>query len=146
MTSSLLMHSRNQSLAVSAFDRVSIVVNDLDARMNKVVSWFKPRNKLEVCVPSIDEMKCKLTGECTVCKLWVIISGPRSDPPTPIFTTSVIGLHYSLANVRHGSCRPFASFSAKRLPRHPAPVPPHRKHPDLGHEGLNEARGVPRYH
>ena len=85
--------SRNHLRAVCALVIVSCVVKVFDAIMKSVVSGERPFSVSAICVPSMFETKCVL-----ICGLRygtsasVTMTGPRSEPPMPMFTISVIDL------------------------------------------------------
>src|SRR5690554_2356045 len=83
----------SQQRAVSALLRVSMVVKDLDEMMNSVEWGLRVRSNWDSWLPSMVEAKCTVRRE-EVCaalshRASTTICGPRSEPPTPIFTTSV---------------------------------------------------------
>src|SRR5690606_6281793 len=83
----------NHDSAVLALDSVSTVPKDLEEIINKVVSGFKCLSKLSSCVPSMLETKCtSIAVSAHSSSAVVAISGPKSEPPTPILTTSEIAL------------------------------------------------------
>ena len=83
--------ANNHDIAVLALDSVSMVENDFDEIINSVVCGFNTLSKLSSWVPSILETKCTLIGVSVHSFSAVVaITGPRSEPPTPILTTSVI--------------------------------------------------------
>ena len=79
--------------AVWAFIMVSAVVKVFEAMMKSVVSGFSLSSAASMSWPSTFETKC-------ICRRgWLYwrsarqtIFGPRSEPPMPMLTMSVIGL------------------------------------------------------
>ena len=85
--------ANNHDNAVLALDKVSTVPKDLDEIINSVVSAFKRLSKLSSWLPSIFETKCTMVSVSAHSSSAVAaIKGPKSEPPTPILTTSVIAL------------------------------------------------------
>jgi len=84
--------ARNHSRAVAALAIVSCVVKVLDATRNSVVAGSSPRSVSAMCVPSTLDTKCARSSRLEYgLSASHTISGPRSEPPMPIFTKSVIG-------------------------------------------------------
>mmetsp|Transcript_17542 Transcript_17542/g.45005 ORF Transcript_17542/g.45005 Transcript_17542/m.45005 type:complete len:212 (+) Transcript_17542:1398-2033(+) len=86
----------SHSFADLAFVIVSCVVNVFDAMRNKVVSASRSRRVSAMCVPSTLETKCTLSSTPSArvygLSASVTMTGPRSLPPMPRLTTSVIFL------------------------------------------------------
>ena len=81
----------NQALADCALAMVSAVVKVLDAMRNRVVSGRSVRSTVSSAWPSTLETKCKrLPGWAWAASASTAICGPRSEPPMPMFTTSVM--------------------------------------------------------
>ena len=84
---------KNQFFALLAFCMVSCVVKVLEAIMNSVVSastFFSTSCK---SAPSTLATKWKFSSSVTNgFNAFMTILGPKSDPPIPIFTTSVMRL------------------------------------------------------
>ncbi len=82
----------SQSRAIRALVRVSKVVKVLEATMNRVVSGSSPLVFSTTSVGSMLETKrhsrCSATYGFSAS---YTITGPRSEPPIPIFTTVAIG-------------------------------------------------------
>jgi len=80
--------------------------------MNKVVAGFNWRSRLLAACPSTLERKCALRGHWVIgASAWQIMRGPRSEPPMPMLTTSVMGWPLK---PRHWPC-----WTARREVRHP---------------------------
>ena len=80
-------------LAEWALVIVSCVVKVLDATRKSVVSASSSRRTSEMCVPSTLETKCTFRSRFVYgLSASVTITGPRSEPPMPRLTTSVIDL------------------------------------------------------
>src|SRR6056300_809173 len=83
--------AKNHSFALCAFFMVSCVVKVLEAMMKRVVSWltfFKTSHK---SAPSTFATKWKFISSVTKgFNALITMRGPKSLPPIPIFTTSVI--------------------------------------------------------
>jgi len=74
--------------AECAFVSVSCVVNVFDATMNSVVSGSTARSVSAMCVPSTFETKCMSRSRWPYgFRASVTMTGPRSEPPIPMFTT-----------------------------------------------------------
>ena len=72
---------------------VSCVVNVLLATMNSAVSGFSFRSVSAMCVPSTLETKWTCRSRLPYgLSASVAMTGPRSEPPMPMLTTSVIAL------------------------------------------------------
>jgi hypothetical protein len=85
--------AKNQSRAVCAFVSVSCVVNVFEAMTNSVVSGRRFFNVSTMCVPSMFETKCARGPFPRYgFSASVTITGPKSEPPMPMLTKSVIGL------------------------------------------------------
>ena len=83
----------NHFFAESALVIVSCVVNVFDAIKKSVVSAFRSRSTSAMCVPSTFETKCTFKSRFVYgLSASVTITGPRSEPPMPRLTTSVIDL------------------------------------------------------
>ena len=86
-----LASRRNHWRAVLALVMVSCVVKVLEAMMNNVVSGWTFSSTSRSCEPSTLETKCmRRRGWPKFFSAVHIINGPKSEPPMPIFTTSVI--------------------------------------------------------
>ncbi|MDT4835090.1 hypothetical protein FQZ97_687460 [compost metagenome] len=80
-----------QRLAESAFVIVSAVVKVLEATRNSVCSGARPFSTPASSWPSTFETKWKrLPGATNSASASTAICGPRSEPPMPMLTTSVI--------------------------------------------------------
>ena len=83
----------NHWMAVLALSSVSWVVKVLLARATRVVSGLSPFNVVRISAPSTLEIKCRwISGWANSWRAFTASFGPRSDPPIPILTTSVIAL------------------------------------------------------
>ena len=80
----------SQRRAARAFAIVSRVVKVLDATMNSVRAGSSPARTEVRCAPSRLETKCTRGPPACGASARQAIRGPRSDPPMPMFTTSVI--------------------------------------------------------
>ena len=76
--------------AARALAIVSRVVKVLDATMNSVRAGSSPARVEVRCAPSRLETKCTRGPPACGASARQTIRGPRSDPPMPMFTTSVI--------------------------------------------------------
>ena len=115
----------NQASAERALTIVSKVVKLLDATTKSVVSGFKGASTAVNSWPSTFDTKWKrLPGITKSCKATTAICGPRSEPPMPMFTTSVIcasALMVSAkANIGFKVACTCASGSAKSPPKEPS--------------------------
>ena len=82
---------RNHARAERAFIMVSSVVNVFDAMMKSVVSGLSARTVSTGATPSTLDTKCmRGPSRANGVNASVAIAGPRSDPPMPMLTTSVI--------------------------------------------------------
>mmetsp|Transcript_13495 Transcript_13495/g.39841 ORF Transcript_13495/g.39841 Transcript_13495/m.39841 type:complete len:243 (-) Transcript_13495:104-832(-) len=82
---------RNQALAEWALVMVSWVVKVLEATMKSVVSACTLRRVSAMCVPSTLLTKWTVMSRLEKgLSASVTMTGPRSEPPIPMFTTSVI--------------------------------------------------------
>ena len=83
----------NQLLADNAFSKVSVVLNDFDEIRISVLAGIKPCKTVSRSRGSIFATKCT-RGPWVAMLLRALhtILGPRSEPPIPIFTTSVISV------------------------------------------------------
>ena len=81
---------KNHFFADFAFVIVSWVVNVFDAIMNRVVSAFRSFTVSARCVPSMFDTKCTFKSVLNGFNACVTINGPKSDPPMPTLTMSVI--------------------------------------------------------
>ena len=89
----------SQLIAIFAFIRVSVVVKVLLEIIIRVVSGSNSEIVSLISVPSTLETKCALTPPfANSLSALHAMRGPRSDPPMPIFTISVIAL---LVSPRH---------------------------------------------
>jgi hypothetical protein len=85
--------SSSQLRAERALVRVSWVVNVLDATMNSVRSGSRSATVSARWVPStLDTKWARIPGFQYGLSASVTITGPRSEPPIPMLTTSVIDL------------------------------------------------------
>ena len=85
--------STSHARAVRAFISVSCVVNVLDATMKSVLSGSRLASVSARCVPSTFETKCARSPACQYgLSASLAITGPRSEPPMPMLTTSVMRL------------------------------------------------------
>ena len=92
----MLRSFSNQARALSAFNKVSIVVKVLLEIIIRVVSGFKLDSASFMSVPSTLETKCVLIfAEANSLSAVHAILGPKSEPPMPMFITSVIGFPVS---------------------------------------------------
>mmetsp|Transcript_46688 Transcript_46688/g.77256 ORF Transcript_46688/g.77256 Transcript_46688/m.77256 type:complete len:219 (-) Transcript_46688:141-797(-) len=83
--------SSNHALAVAALVIVSCVVKVLEAIRNRVLSGFTSLNTSAMCVASTFDTKCTFRSRLqNGLSASVTITGPRSLPPMPRLTTSVI--------------------------------------------------------
>jgi len=86
----------NHSRALRALVIVSSVVKVLEAIRNNVLSGRRPASTDCSSCPSMLETKWKRwpgsSGGRGMCSAVTAIWGPRSEPPMPMFTTSVIDL------------------------------------------------------
>ncbi|KAJ8968140.1 hypothetical protein NQ317_007866, partial [Molorchus minor] len=80
--------SKNHVLADPAFVHVSRVVKVLEAIINSTVSGSTSFSTSAKWVPSMLDTKCNLSPWLYGFKASVTMTGPRSDPPIPMFTTS----------------------------------------------------------
>mmetsp|Transcript_11678 Transcript_11678/g.17487 ORF Transcript_11678/g.17487 Transcript_11678/m.17487 type:complete len:209 (+) Transcript_11678:1227-1853(+) len=88
-----LRFSSSHAFADAAFVIVSCVVNVLEAMRKRVVSASTSFSTSAMCVPSTLETKCTLRSRLQYgLSASVIMTGPRSEPPIPRLTTSVIVL------------------------------------------------------
>merc|ERR1711892_463171 len=81
---------KNHFFADFAFVIVSCVVKVFDAMMNRVVSAYSFLTVSARCVPSMLETKWTFTSFLNGFNASVTINGPKSEPPMPILTMSVI--------------------------------------------------------
>ena len=120
--------STSQCLASMALAMVSCVVNVLLTTMNKVFSGFNPDNTDSRCAPSTLLTKCVFGPPEWLCNPLVTINGPKSDPPIPMFTTSVISLDACIDSAKSNmrsrtastpgmTCWPFTEKSSSNSPR-----------------------------
>ena len=79
-----------QARTVCAFVIVSIVVKVFEATITSVVSGSSPESTSCACAPSTFEMKCSRGPSAKEAQAIAAITGPRSEPPMPILTTSVM--------------------------------------------------------
>mmetsp|Transcript_40478 Transcript_40478/g.86360 ORF Transcript_40478/g.86360 Transcript_40478/m.86360 type:complete len:209 (-) Transcript_40478:173-799(-) len=85
--------SSSHDLAEPAFVIVSCVVNVFEATRKSVVSASTSRSTSAMWVPSTLDTKCTLRSRLQKgLSDSVTMTGPRSEPPMPRFTMSVIGL------------------------------------------------------
>jgi hypothetical protein len=85
--------SRNHERAVSALVMVSWVVKVFDATRNSVVPGFTFFSVSAMCVPSTLDTKWEvMPGSLYGRRASVTMTGPRSEPPMPMLTTSVMAL------------------------------------------------------
>ena len=83
--------STSQVRAVRAFVSVSIVPNVFDATMNSVDAGSRRRSVVSMSAPSTFDTKWVRSRGCPNDRsAWAAIAGPRSEPPMPMLTTSVI--------------------------------------------------------
>ncbi|MPN35661.1 hypothetical protein SDC9_183159 [bioreactor metagenome] len=83
--------AKNHLRAACAFSMVSAVVNVLEAIRNSVLSGLSLRSTLPSSMPSTFEMKCsRLPGCAKSSSAFTAMAGPRSEPPMPMLTMSVI--------------------------------------------------------
>ena len=88
---STLPDCSNQRLADCALAMVSAVVKVFEAIRNSVCSGARPRSTPASSWPSTFETKWKrLPGAANWSSASTAICGPRSEPPMPMLTTSVI--------------------------------------------------------
>ena len=81
----------SQSRAASAFFSVSSVEKDLEAMMKRVVSAWRPLRVSWRCEGSTFDTKCTLSFlVAKALSASQTMAGPRSEPPIPRLTTSVI--------------------------------------------------------
>jgi hypothetical protein len=80
-----------QSRAVRALAMVSAVVKVLEAMTNSVRRGSSRRATSAKCAPSTLETKCVRGPSASAASARAAITGPRSEPPMPILTTSVNG-------------------------------------------------------
>src|SRR5206468_1092136 len=81
----------SQARARAALSRVSTVVNVFDATMKKVVAGVRPVSAASRSAGSMLETKCILRpGFANLRIARTSIRGPRSEPPMPMLTMSVM--------------------------------------------------------
>ena len=81
-----------QARALGALVIVSCVVKVFDETMNKVRAGSSPRSVSPMSAPSTFETKwLRSCGGAKGASARAAIAGPRSEPPMPMLTTSVIG-------------------------------------------------------
>jgi hypothetical protein len=81
----------NQAIAECALVMVSAVVKVLEATRNTVLSARKPRSTACSSWPSTLETKCRrLPGARYASSARTAMAGPRSEPPMPMLTMSVM--------------------------------------------------------
>mmetsp|Transcript_11067 Transcript_11067/g.37682 ORF Transcript_11067/g.37682 Transcript_11067/m.37682 type:complete len:209 (-) Transcript_11067:184-810(-) len=84
---------RNHALALCALVIVSWVVKVLEATTKSVVAGSRARRVSAMCVPSTLLTKCTRRSRLLYAlRASVTITGPRSEPPMPMLTTSAIPL------------------------------------------------------
>ena len=88
---SSLARARNHSRADRALVIVSCVVKVFDATVNSVVAGCSVRSVSARCAPSTFDTKCVRGPSCVYgVSACATIAGPRSEPPMPMLTTSVM--------------------------------------------------------
>ena len=91
IAASSLARARNHSRAERALAIVSCVVNVFDATVKSVVAGWSDRSVSARCAPSTFDTKCVRGPSCVYgVSACATIAGPRSDPPMPMLTTSVM--------------------------------------------------------
>ena len=91
IAASSFARARNHSRAERALVIVSWVVKVFDAIVNSVVAGCSERSVSARCAPSTFDTKCVRGPSCVYgVSACATIAGPRSDPPMPMLTTSVM--------------------------------------------------------